>query len=143
MNDENAQTPRFDSADCWPIPRESRSHVAGAAAMRQDDAGSAVCQGTRCRVLRFGVSGDREAYFWNTQGGAELDLLVFVNGKRYGFEFKYADAPGITKSLVVAQQDLKLRRVFVIHPGPKSYPLNDWAEAVSLRTIRTRLANGL
>jgi len=89
-------------------------------------------------VLR--VTGDREAYFWNTQGGAELDLLVFVNGQRYGFEFKYADAPGITKSLQVAQQDLKLRHVFVIHPGTKSYPLNDWAEALSLRTLRARLA---
>ncbi|MBI4658454.1 MAG: DUF4143 domain-containing protein [Verrucomicrobia bacterium] len=36
-------------------------------------------------VLR--ATGDREAYFWNTQGGAKLDLLVFLNGQRYGFEF--------------------------------------------------------
>ncbi len=90
-------------------------------------------------VLR--ITGDREAYFWNTQGGAELDLLVFINGQRYGFEFKYADAPGITKSLQVAHEDLNLRRVFVVHPGTKSYPLNDWAETVSLRELRTRLAN--
>lgn len=34
-------------------------------------------------VLRF--AGDREAYFWNTQGVAELDLLLFVNGQRFGF----------------------------------------------------------
>lgn len=90
-------------------------------------------------VLR--ITGDREAYFWNTQGGAELDLLVFVNGQRYGFEFKYADAPGITKSLQVAHEDLNLRRVFVVHPGTKSYPLNDWAETVSLRDLRTRLTS--
>lgn len=90
-------------------------------------------------VLR--VTGDREAYFWNTQGGAELDLLVFINGQRYGFEFKYADAPGITKSLQVAHEDLNLRRVFVVHPGTKSYPLNDWAETVSLRDLRSRLAS--
>lgn len=86
------------------------------------------------------ITGDREAYFWNTQGGTELDLLVFINGQRYGFEFKYADAPGITKSLQIAHDDLSLRRVFVVHPGTKSYPLNDWAETVSLRDLRTRLA---
>lgn len=88
-------------------------------------------------VLR--VTGDREAYFWHTQGGAELDLLAFINGQRVGIEFKYADAPAVTKSLQVAREDLRLGRVFIIHPGPKSYPLNQWAEATSLPDLRTRL----
>ena len=88
-------------------------------------------------VLR--LTGHREAYFWNTQGGAELDLLVFINGRRVGFEFKYADAPAITKSLQVARHDLGLRRVLVVHPGPRSYPLNEWAEAVSIQDVRARL----
>jgi len=88
-------------------------------------------------VLR--VTGDREAYFWHTQGGAELDLLLFVNGKRFGFELKYADAPVVTKSLHVARHDLKLTRALVVHPGGKSYPLNRWAEAVAIHDLRTRL----
>jgi predicted AAA+ superfamily ATPase len=85
------------------------------------------------QVLR--VTGDREAYFWHTQGGAELDLLVFLNGRRYGFEFKYADAPRITRSLQVAKEDLKLERVFVVYPGARSYPLERWATAVSIRDV--------
>lgn len=36
----------------------------------------------------------RNAYCWATHGGAELDLLVTVGGRRYGFEFKVGDAPG-------------------------------------------------
>lgn len=88
-------------------------------------------------VLR--VTGEHEAYFWHTQGGAELDLLVFVRGQRYGFEFKYADASSITKRLRIAREDLKLRRVLVVHPGPKSYPLEEWAEAVSISHLRERL----
>lgn len=88
-------------------------------------------------VLR--VLGDREAYFWNTQGVAELDLLVFVHGQRFGFEFKYADAPAVTKSLRVAREDLKLRRALVVHPGHKSFPLEDWAEAVAIPHLRERL----
>ena len=88
-------------------------------------------------VLR--VTGDHEAYFWNTQGGAELDLMVFARGRRYGFEFKYADAPGLTRSLHVARADLRLERVFVVHPGPDSFPLAGWAEAVGIGELRARL----
>jgi len=87
-------------------------------------------------VLR--VTGDREAYFWNTQGGAELDLLLFVNGQRFGFEFKYADAPRVTKSLNVARDDLGLKRAFIVHPGKQSYPLNEWVEAVAMADVRSR-----
>jgi hypothetical protein len=88
-------------------------------------------------VLR--VTGERDAYFWNTQGGAELDLLAFVGGQRYGFEFKYADAPSVTRSLHVARGDLKLRRAFIVHPGSRSYPLEDWAEAVAIGDLHGRL----
>ncbi len=88
-------------------------------------------------VLR--VLGDRDAYFWNTQGVAELDLLVFVHGQRIAIEFKYADAPSVTKSLRVAREDLKLRRALVVHPGQKSFPLEDWAEAVAIPHLRERL----
>ena len=89
-------------------------------------------------VLR--LTGDREADFWNTQGGAELDLLVFANGQRLGFEFKYADAPAVTKSLTIARDDLKLNRAFIVYPGSKSYPLNKWAEAVAIGDLSAKLA---
>ncbi len=34
-----------------------------------------------------------KVYFWATHQGAELDLLIFKNGRRLGVECKYADAP--------------------------------------------------
>ena len=49
-----------------------------------------------------------ESFFWRTHNGAEIDLLVFKNGKKYGFEFKFADTPKITKSIRIAHQDLNL-----------------------------------
>jgi predicted AAA+ superfamily ATPase len=88
-------------------------------------------------VLR--ATGDREAYFWNTQGGAELDLLIIAGGRRFGFEFKYADAPGLTRSMHVAREDLGLERVSVVHPGPESFPLADWAEAIGISALRARV----
>ena len=58
---------------------------------------------------------------------------------RFGFEFKYADAPAVTKSLQVARADLKLRQMFLVHPGKKSYPLNEWAEALSIEDLQRRM----
>ena len=65
--------------------------------------------------------------------------MLFVNGQRFGFEFKYVDAPASNKSLNVARDDLKLKRAFIIHPGRKSYPLNEWAEAVAIGELRSRV----
>jgi hypothetical protein len=39
----------------------------------------------------------------------------------------------------VAREDLRLNQAFVVHPGPKSYPLNEWAEALSLQDTRMRV----
>jgi predicted AAA+ superfamily ATPase len=85
------------------------------------------------------LTGDRDAYFWATHGGAELDLMVHWRGRRYGFEFKYGDAPSLTKSMHVAMEDLKLERLFVVHPGTACYPMNDRTEAVAISELGARL----
>lgn len=74
----------------------------------------------------------RDAYFWATHTGAELDLLVTVNGRRYGFEFKLSDAPGPTRSMHSAVETLKLEKLWVIYPGAKKYALAPNIEAVPL-----------
>lgn len=85
------------------------------------------------------VTGDRDAYFWATHNGAELDLLVVWQGKRVGFEFKYADAPGLTKSMHIALADLKLDQLFVVYPGSQSFTLGPKAELLSIRHLPARL----
>jgi len=59
----------------------------------------------------------RDAYFWATHAGAELDLMVTVGGKRHGFEFKYADAPGTSRSMHSAIHDLSLNHLWVMYPA--------------------------
>ncbi|MCP5532541.1 MAG: ATP-binding protein [Akkermansiaceae bacterium] len=78
------------------------------------------------------ITGDREAYFWATHGGAELDLLVFHQGERLGFEFKYSETPATTKSMHVAMADLGLDRLRVVHPGQHSFPLAEGIDAITL-----------
>ena len=77
----------------------------------------------------------RDAYFWSTHGGAELDLLVLSGGRRYGFEFKHSDAPGTSRSMRIAIEDLGIDQLWVIYPGPVEYPLSDRITAVPVSAI--------
>lgn len=76
--------------------------------------------------------GPDNAYFWSTQRGAELDLLLFRAGMRWGFEFKCTDAPTMTKSMHIALNDLRLNRLYVVYPGRERYRLHDKVEAIPL-----------
>lgn len=78
-----------------------------------------------------------ECYFWSTQAHAELDLLIFKNGKKIGFEFKYSDTPRITKSMRIACEDLKLDHLAIIYPGDQITPLDTNITLYGLDTIST------
>ena len=75
------------------------------------------------------------ANFWGTHAGAELDLLLTIAGKHYGFECKYADAPSFTRSMKIAIEDLKLEHLWVIYPGDETYPLNKSATVIPIGNI--------
>ena len=76
-----------------------------------------------------------EEYFWATHNGAELDLLLFKDGKRIGIECKRRDAPKLTASMKIAMHDLKLDELLVIYPGKKAYPLGDTIRVLPLAAL--------
>ena len=86
------------------------------------------------------VTGSRQAYFWGAHSGAELDLLLFRNGLRYGVEFKTTDAPRMTKSLHVALSDLNLERAWIVYPGVERYAVHERVEAAPLADVMRELA---
>jgi predicted AAA+ superfamily ATPase len=73
-----------------------------------------------------------EAYYWATHTGAELDLLLFHQGRRIGIECKRMDAPTLTPSMRTALIDLKLDELTVIYPGKRRYTLAKRIEVVPL-----------
>lgn len=87
------------------------------------------------QVLRQGGWRETEVFGWATHGGAELDLLVFAHGRRFGIEFKYTQSPRTSRSMRVALDDLGLARLFVIHPSAGSWPLDERIEALSLTDL--------
>lgn len=84
----------------------------------------------------------RQAYFWATHGGAELDLLLLLHGKRYGFECKFSDAPGTTRSMHVALADLSLEHLWILYPGTERYVLDKHITALPASEIPS-LANAI
>ena len=73
-----------------------------------------------------------DCHYWATHRGAEIDLLVFDDGRRTGVEFKRTSAPRMTRSMHSALADLGLDRIFVIFPGADRFRLHERVEAVGL-----------
>ena len=77
-----------------------------------------------------------EAYFWATHAGAELDLLVFINGQPIGFEIKRTTSPKMTPSINNSLIDLKLDRLFVIHAGDHEFQIHEKVNAIPMASIQ-------
>lgn len=87
------------------------------------------------QVIQYNRAESEECYFWSSHNVAEIDLLIFKDGKRTGFEFKYTDAPKITSSMRISLEDLKLDQIKVIFPGSINFKLSEKIEAVGLQTL--------
>jgi uncharacterized protein len=66
-----------------------------------------------------------QSWFYAVHSGSELDLLMELNGKRIGVEFKRADAPTATRSMHLAIADLGLHELWVVYPGKRVYALDE------------------
>ncbi len=76
-----------------------------------------------------------EVFFWATHQGAEIDLILKRDSGLFGVECKRADSPRTTPSIRHALGDLGLRRIAVVYPGNRRYPLGDRVEAVPLSEL--------
>ena len=79
--------------------------------------------------------GSRDAFFYRTQRGAELDLLLLRHGRRWGFEFKCTDAPKTTKSMHVVLKDLELEHLWVVYPGNQQFAMAESITALPFKEI--------
>lgn len=85
--------------------------------------------------------GDRDAWFYATQAGAELDLFLHRGNKRIGIEVKFQDAPRITKSMGIVMEDLKLDHLWVVYPGKDRFLLRGKIEAIGLQEVLKELGS--
>ncbi|MEL6539509.1 MAG: ATP-binding protein [Bacteroidota bacterium] len=86
-------------------------------------------------VIRHYQVPSEHAYFWRTQAGAEIDLLIDHQGTKRGFEFKYTERPKVTPSIRIALKELHLDQVTIVYPGPHSYALDDRVFVMSISDL--------
>jgi hypothetical protein len=76
-----------------------------------------------------------QAFFWATHSGAAIDLLLLYRGRKYGIEFKFSEAPRVTKSMHTASEVLKLNHLWLIYPGQYAYSIDGKISALPLKDI--------
>src|SRR5665647_1226638 len=72
-----------------------------------------------CALLPKGA----DVGFYRTTAGAELDVVVELGSKKYGFEIKFSSAPKVSRGFWQACQDIKLDHAYVVAPVPQGWPL--------------------
>ncbi len=76
-----------------------------------------------------------QAFFWTAHSGAAVDLVLVHQGRKFGIEFKFSEAPKVTKSTHIAFETLKLRHLWLIYPGQHAYPIHEKISALPLKDI--------
>ena len=78
----------------------------------------------------------RVPYFYRTQVGAEIDLLLEKGGRpEIAIEIKRSMAPSPEKGFAVACDDLQIAQRYVVYPGTERIPLRHGAMAISLQEL--------
>jgi hypothetical protein len=79
---------------------------------------------------------EEELYYWRTHTGSEVDLFWTHHGKNWAVEFKYGDAPKMTKSIHSAIDDLDLTHLWIIYPGHTRYMLSGKVTTLPVTQIK-------
>ena len=71
--------------------------------------------------------------FYRTAAGAELDMVVELGSKKYGFEIKFSSAPKVTKGFWQACQDVRVDHAYVVAPVQQGWPMKSiWNHSVDV-----------
>lgn len=82
----------------------------------------------------------RHPYFYRTQVGAEIDLLLEKGGRpEIAIEIKRSMAPSPEKGFSVACDDLQIEQRYVVYPGTERIALRHGAQAIGLKELATLL----
>lgn len=90
--------------------------------------------------LLAATDGRRQASFFRTADGAEIDLL-FERGGTPGIavEIKRSSAPSPARGFATACDDLGVAERYVVYPGTERFPLRHGAQAIGLLEMMARL----
>lgn len=74
-------------------------------------------------------------FFYRTNAGAEIDLILSDGKNPIAVEIKYSATPRVTRGFWLAYEDLHCRKGYVVYPGCDRYPIGRGVEALPLAEI--------
>jgi len=81
----------------------------------------------------------RDAGFYRTAGGAEMDLILQTKQGLIAIEIKRTSAPKSTRSFKAACDDIQPDQAYIVYNGDEAFPLQGGGEAIGLRSLIERL----
>lgn len=92
--------------------------------------------------IRSLMKPDDEPFYYRSQDGAEIDLLVRRNADwLFGLEIKLSNAPKLSKGTYQAMKDLKLQKLYVITPEAEPFLLQKNVEVCNLAGFLKTIEN--
>lgn len=79
-----------------------------------------------------------EFFYYRTQTGNEIDLILKKGNNIYAVEIKMSMSPAISKGLRIGMEDIKAESAYIIYPGEKSYYLDKNIMVSSLNEFLSR-----
>ena len=67
--------------------------------------------------------------------GFQKDLVFQFQGKRYGMEIKFNEAPSLTPSMRIAAAELELDHLWIVYPGSETYPVGKKITTLPLKNL--------
>jgi predicted AAA+ superfamily ATPase len=77
--------------------------------------------------------------YYRTVGGAEVDLVIELEGEIWAIEVKRSSAPKLSKGFHFACDDLKATQKIVIYSGHEIYPMSNGVKAVGVEYLMNQL----
>ena len=80
--------------------------------------------------------------FYRTTAGAELDLVLSLNGEIWAIEIKRTLSPKLSKGFVIAVGDVEAVHRYFIYAGQDEFPLGENTRAVGLAGFMRKIKEG-
>lgn len=84
-----------------------------------------------------------EAYFYRTAAGAEIDLVLSVNGKLWAIEVKHSTTPKLTRGFHLACQDIEPDHKYIVYGGKDTFKMKNDVVVVSLSQMLETLIQSM
>ncbi|MFW5782087.1 MAG: ATP-binding protein [Candidatus Muiribacteriaceae bacterium] len=81
------------------------------------------------------LSFNTDYYYYRTQTGNEIDLILKKGNNITAVEIKLSMSPKVSKGLKISLDDIQADQAFIIYPGDKDYRVAENVEVVSLESF--------